>query len=48
MKKVFPRQATVVSIAGVALVLAGIAALACLLPALDASRTDPANVLHEG
>jgi putative ABC transport system permease protein len=37
-----------VTIVGVASVLAGIAGLACLLPALDASRTDPANVLHEG
>ncbi|HZF13520.1 MAG TPA: ABC transporter permease [Thermoanaerobaculia bacterium] len=36
------------TIAGVAAVLAGIAGLACLFPALDAARTDPASVLHEG
>jgi predicted permease len=37
-----------VTIAGVALVLAAMAGLACLLPALDAARVDPGSVLHEG
>jgi hypothetical protein len=36
------------TIAGVALALTWIAGMACLIPALDASRTDPASVLHEG
>jgi putative ABC transport system permease protein len=35
------------TIAGVALMLTSIAGFACLLPALDASQTDPASVLHE-
>src|SRR5262249_14262334 len=34
------------TLSGVVLVLAWIAALACLLPALDAARTDPAGVLR--
>jgi predicted permease len=34
-------------LAGVALTLAAIAGAACLLPALDAARTDPASVLRE-
>jgi predicted permease len=37
-----------VTIAGVALVLAAMAGLACLLPALDAARVDPGSALHEG
>jgi predicted permease len=36
------------TIAGVAGGLACIAGMACLVPALDAARTDPASVLHEG
>ena len=34
------------TIAGVAAGLAWIAGMACLVPALDAARTDPASVLH--